>query len=130
MEICIKTQSIEVSTVTAGGSVNLGNTFNMTMGRAAPPVSPPQEEMPPEAGLPPRIPVEPGTPPEVPPEEPPGAPPGAPPGIPGELPGPSGGAEAGKAYRGRETAGNHVPSFYPLRIPDHTVVGLPFYRLT
>ncbi|PMB01501.1 hypothetical protein CEN49_27530, partial [Fischerella thermalis CCMEE 5273] len=64
MQICIKTQSIEVKTVTTGGSVNIGNTFNMRMPGAPPREKvPPEEGVPPGEGVPPRVPTEPETPP-------------------------------------------------------------------
>ncbi|PTM56413.1 hypothetical protein [Desmospora activa] len=136
MEISIKTQSIEVSAVSGGGSINIGNTLNMLMRQEVPPSPQPGDQLPPDRGTPTPPPQEgmelqppPGTPPRegMEAQPPPGTPPregmeAQPPlGIPPQAPDDPIGQRADKK--------SDNPTFYPL-IPDRTVVGMPFYRLT
>lgn len=121
MEISIKTQSIEVSAVSGGGSINIGNTLNMMMRKEVPPPPPePGEPLPPDQEAPPAPPPQEGMepPPGTPPRE--GIGPQPPPGSPPQAPG---------APIGWRTPERSEP-FYPLPMPDRTIVGLPFYRLT
>ncbi|MFD1428165.1 hypothetical protein [Kroppenstedtia sanguinis] len=114
MDICIKTYSLHVTTVTNRGSVNIGNTMNIQYSdrnrRSLSP--PPPEAIPPEQG-PTGPPV---TPPEIPPQR----------EIPGQNPIPPIPPPIEPGVREQKDAGDTLEGgFYSIPTPAHSPLCIP-----